>query len=58
MSELQIFKWSTSLISSQLLSELSASDISVWIKPLDLACANLDLLLLVKSAAVLISINQ
>ena len=39
-----IFKWSKSLISSQLLSEISASDISVHIKPFDLTCANLGLL--------------
>ena len=58
MSKLQIFKWSKSLISSKLLSELSASDISVHIKPFDFACANLVLLSLVKSEAVLISINQ
>ena len=58
MSKLQIFKWSKSLISSQLLSELSASDISVCIKPFDFAWANLVLLLLVKSEAVSISINQ
>ena len=57
MSKLQIFKWSKSLISSQVLSELSASDISVQIKPFDFACANLVLLLLVKSKAVCISIN-
>ena len=47
-----------SLISSKFLSELSASDISIHIKPFDFACANLVLLLLVKSEAVLISINQ
>ena len=58
MSELQIFKCCKSLISSQLLSELIASDISVCIKPLDLACVNLVLLLLVKSAVLWISISQ
>ena len=58
MYELQIFKRSKSLFPSQLLSQLSASDISVHIKPLDLACANLVLLLLVKSAVVLVSFNQ
>ena len=41
MSELQILKQSRSLISSQLLSKFSASDISMWVKPLDLACASL-----------------
>ena len=58
MSKLQNFKLSKSLISSQLLSELSSSDISVHIKHFDFASANLVLLLLVKSEAVLISINQ
>ena len=58
MSKLQIFKWSKSLISSQVLSELSASDISVHIKPFDFACAYLVLLSLVKIEAVLILINQ
>ena len=32
ISELQSFNLSKSLISSQLLSELSASDIKVWVK--------------------------
>ena len=58
MSELQIFKQSKSLISSQLLSKFSASDISMQVKPLDVACASLVLLSLVKSAVVSISINQ
>ena len=58
MSKLQILKWRESLISSQVLFELSASDISVHINPLDFACASLVLLLLVKSEAVLISMNQ
>ena len=58
VSELQIFKWRESLISSQVLFELSASDISVCINPLDFACAYLVLLSLVKSEAVLISMNQ
>ena len=40
MSKLQIFKWRISLISSQVLFELSASDISVHISPFDFACAN------------------
>ena len=57
MSKLQIFKWE-SLISSQVLFELSASDISVHINPFDFACANLVLLLPVKSEAVSISMNQ
>ena len=58
MSELQIFKQRVSLISSQVLFELSASDISVHISPFDFACANLVLLLPVKSEAVSISMNQ
>ena len=58
ISELQIFKWRRSLISSQLLSKLRASDINVQVNPLDLACANLILLSLVKLAAVSTSINQ
>ena len=58
MSKLQSFKQSRSLISSQLLSESSASDISVWVMPLDLAHASLVLLSLVKSAAVSILSNQ
>ena len=36
ISELQSFNLSKSLILSQLLSELSASDIKVWVEPLDL----------------------
>ena len=58
MSELQIFKWSISLISSQLLSEFSASDISAWVKPLDFAYGSLVQLSFVKSVAVSISTNQ
>ena len=58
MSELQNLKQRESLISSQVLFELSASDISVHINPFDFACANSVLLLTVKSEAVLISMNQ
>ena len=58
MSELKNFKWRESLISSQVLFELSASDISVHISPFDFACANLVLLLPVQSEAVLISMSQ
>ena len=58
MSELQIFKQRESLISSQVLFELSASDISVHISPFDFACVNIVLLLPVKSAAVSMSMNQ
>ena len=56
--KLQIFKQKRSLISSQILSESIDSDINVYINPLDLACANLGLLSLVKLAAVSTSINQ
>ena len=41
ISEVQSFNLSKSLISSHLLSELSASDIKVQIKPLDFAGASL-----------------
>ena len=58
MSELQIFQWRESLISSQVLFELSASDIGVHISPFDFACANLVLLLPVKSETVLMSMSQ
>ena len=58
MSKLQIFKRSKSFISSQFLSALSASDISVHSKPFDFACANFVLLLLVKPETVSISLNQ
>ena len=54
----KFFKQSKSLISSQFLSELGASDISDCIKPFDFAYASLVLLSLGKSEAVLISINQ
>ena len=53
MSELQIFKWRVSLISSQVLFEHSASDISVHFSPFDFACANLVLLCLVGLKAFL-----
>ena len=58
MPELQIFKWRQSLISSQGLSEPSASDTSMCTSPFDFACANLVLLSPVKSEAVSISMNQ
>ena len=41
MSELHIFKWRESLISSQVLCEVKASGINVLTSPLDLACASL-----------------
>ena len=58
MSELQSFNQGKSLISSQLLSQLSASDIKVWVKPLDFACAHLVQLSCVRSAADSISVSQ
>ena len=58
MSKLQIFKWRESLISSQVLFELSASDISVCISSFDFACAILSSTFAFKSEAVLISMNQ
>ena len=58
MSKLQIVKWRESLISSQVLFEVSDSDISVHISPFDFACANLVLLLPVMSEVVSISMNQ
>ena len=58
MSKLQIFEWRESLISFQVLFELSASDISVHLNPFDFACANLVLLLPVQSEAISISMSQ
>ena len=58
MSKLQIFRQRESLISSQVLFEVNASDINVLMSPFDFNCANLVLLSPVKSEAVLISVNQ
>ena len=58
ISELQIFRQSKSLISSQHLPEVRASVIKVWVKPFDIACANLALLSSVRLAVVSISANQ
>ena len=58
MSELQIFKQSKSLISSQHLPEVRLSVIKVQVKPFDLAWASLVLLSSVRSAVVSISTNQ
>ena len=55
---LQSFSLNKSIISSQDLSEVMASVINVWVNPLDLALASLDLLSFVKSAAVSISVSQ
>ena len=58
MSTFVIFKWRESLISSQLLCAIKASDINVLTSPRDLAWANLVLLSFVNSVAVSISVNQ
>ena len=58
MSKLQILRQRESLISSQVLFEVNASDINVLMSPFDFACANLVLLLPVKSEMVSISVNQ
>ena len=55
MSELQIFKQSISLISSQHLPRIRASVFRVQVKPFDLACASLVLLSSFRLAVVLIS---
>ena len=52
MSELQIFRWRESLISSQVLFEVKASDINVLMSPFDFACANLVQLSPIKSEVV------
>ena len=56
MSELQILRWIESLILSQVLFEVNASDINVLMSPFDFTCANLVLLSPVKSEAVWISV--
>ena len=58
MSKLQISRQRESLISSQVLFEVKASDINVLMSPFDFACANVVLLSPVKSEAVSISVNQ
>ena len=58
ISELQIFKWSKSLIFSQFLPRVRASIIKVCVKPFDLASASLVLLSSVRLATVSISTNQ
>ena len=58
MSELHIFRQRESLISSQVLCKVKASDINVLISPLDLACASLVLLSPINSEAVLMSVSQ
>ena len=58
MSELQILRWRESLMSSQVLFKVKASDIYVLISPFDFACANLALLSPFNSEAVSMSVNQ
>ena len=58
MSELDIFKWIESLISSQVFCKVKASNINVLTSPLDLACANLVVLSPINCEAVLISVSQ
>ena len=57
MHEYQCCKVSV-IISSQDLSELTASITKIWVNPLDLAFASLAQLSLVRSTAVSVSINQ
>ena len=56
--DLQSFKCSESLISSQFLSRVIVSIIKMWVKPFDLAWASLVLLSTVRLAAVSIYVNQ
>ena len=58
MSELQIFRQRESLMSSQVLFKVKASDINVLTSPLDLACTNLVLLSPVNSEAVSMPVSQ
>ena len=58
MLALDIFKWRESLISSQVLCQVKASNINVLTSPLDFACANLVLLSPINSEAVSISVSQ
>ena len=58
MSELQFFRQRVSLMSSQVLFKVRASDINVLTSPLDFACANLVLLSPVNSEIVSMSVSQ
>ena len=58
MSELHIFKQRESLIPSQVLCKVKASDINVLTSPLDFACASLVPLSPVNSEAVSMSVSQ
>ena len=58
MSELQILRWRESLISSQVLFKVKASDINIHASPFDFACAKLVLLTPVNSEVVSMSVSQ
>ena len=58
MSELHIFKQTESLISSQVLCNVKASNINVLTSPLDLACASFVLLSPINFEAVSMSVSQ
>ena len=58
MSELQIFRQRESLMSSQVLFKVKASDIYVLTSPLGLACTNLVLLSPVNSEEVSMSVSH
>ena len=58
MSELHISKWRESLISSQVLCKVKASNINVLTIPLDFACASFVLLSPINSEAVSMSVSQ
>ena len=52
MSELHIFNWRESLISSQVLCKVKAANINVLTSPLDFTCASLVLFSPIHSEAV------
>ena len=58
MSELHIFKWRESLISSHILCKVKASNISILTNPLDFAWASLVLISPINSEAVSMSVSQ
>ena len=58
MPELHIFNFRESLISSQVLCKVKASDNNILPSPLDLACGSLVLLSPINSEAVLMSVSQ
>ena len=58
MSAFDIFYWTESLISSQVLCAVKVSDIQVLTNPFDFACAILVLLSPVNSEAVSMSVSQ